>query len=53
MVEINTYDQLPSFLEVESPNIDELKHIVELLGFSYNQTKTWTGKEVLDFYNKK
>jgi len=50
LVEINIYEDIPPFLEVEAPNKDELKEIVKLMGFSLDQTKTWTGKEVLDFY---
>lgn len=50
LVEIDIYETIPPFLEVESPNKDELKEIVKLLGFSMEQTKKWTGKEVLNFY---
>ena len=52
LVEIDLYEHIPPFLEVEAPNKDELKDIVKLLGFSFNQTKTWTGKQVLDFYSE-
>jgi len=52
LVEINIYDDIPPFLEVEAPTKEELKEIVNLLGFSLDQTKTWTGKEVLDFYKR-
>ena len=43
LVEIDEYEEpkIPTFLEVESPNKDELKEIVELLGFTMKDTKNW------------
>jgi len=53
LVEIDSYEDIPEFLEVESPDKKELKEIVGLLGFSMDQTKTWTRRELLRFYGKK
>ena len=53
LVEIDIYDEIPPFLEVESPTKEELKEVVSLLGYSMDQTKSWTGKELLDLYNSK
>jgi len=51
-VEIDSIEGTPPFLEVESPNKDELKEVVKMLGFSFEQAKTWTSKKVVDFYKK-
>jgi adenylate cyclase class 2 len=51
LVEINIFDNIPPFLEVESPNKRELKETVEMLGFKMSQAKVWTGKEVLEHYD--
>ncbi|HLC58525.1 MAG TPA: class IV adenylate cyclase [Candidatus Nanoarchaeia archaeon] len=55
LVEIDEYEEpkIPTFLEVESPNKDELKEIVELLGFTMKDTKNWGGNRLLQFYNQR
>ena len=53
LVEINTYEGIPPFLEVESPNKDEMKEIVGLLGYDMKDTRTWDGGELLEHYRKK
>ncbi len=50
LVEIDVYDDIPPFFEVESPGKEEMKEIIKLLGFSMEQAKTWSRKEVLKFY---
>lgn len=52
LVEINLYKNIPHFLEVESPNKEELKEIVELLGFTMNETNNWSGKDVINYYKR-
>jgi len=53
LVEIDLYDDIPPFLEVESPDIQQLKEIVELLDFSMSDTRKWSGKDVMKFYTTK
>ncbi|MFQ5474433.1 MAG: class IV adenylate cyclase [Candidatus Nanoarchaeia archaeon] len=49
--EFDTFPNIPTFLEIESDNVSELKLWVENLGFSWSDTKPWTGKDVLDHYS--
>lgn len=57
LVEIDTFlkahNYVPTFLEIESPNKEEIKEVAKLLDFSENQLKPWSGKEVLEYYKKK
>jgi len=50
--EIDTIDGLPTFLEIEASNKEEVLAWVEKLGFSKNDAKPWTGKQVLKHYKK-
>ncbi|MBT4375857.1 class IV adenylate cyclase [archaeon] len=50
------YDFVPEFLEIETTNtkdIDKIYKCIESLGFSKNDCKPWTGKEVIEYYSKK
>ena len=51
-IEIDEHEGIPAFLEIESPDKDELKTLVEALGFSYGQALSWTTKDVLNHYQK-
>ncbi len=51
--ELDKFDSIPIFLEVEAPNIEKLKEYIKKLGFSMKDTKPWTGKNVLDYYKSK
>lgn len=53
LVEIDFYPNIPSSLEVESPDKEELKQIVQLLGYSMEQTKKWSGKKLMEYYKDK
>ena len=48
--EIDTYPDIPAFLEVEAPNLEKLKEYVNKLGFSMNEAKPWSIKDVLEYY---
>ncbi|HLC71072.1 MAG TPA: class IV adenylate cyclase [Candidatus Nanoarchaeia archaeon] len=50
LVELDFYQGIPPSLEVESPRKEELKQIVELLGYTMEQTKRWSGKKLLEHY---
>ena len=50
LVEIDFYPDIPPSLEVESPSKEELQQIVELLGYTMEQTKRWSGKKLLEHY---
>lgn len=52
LVEIDLRDDIPPFLEVESPSIQQLNEIIELLGFSTSDAKKWSGKDIMNFYGK-
>jgi adenylate cyclase class 2 len=51
--ELDTYDGMPTFLEVEAHSIKELKWAVNKLGFILKEAKPWSGREVLKHYGKK
>ncbi|MDO8657046.1 MAG: class IV adenylate cyclase [Nanoarchaeota archaeon] len=53
LVEIDFYPGIPPSLEVESPRKEELQQIVELLGYTMEQTKRWSGKKLMEYYEKK
>ena len=50
--EIDTYDGIPTFLEIEAPSEEELEETVEMLGFSMSDAKPWSWKKVLKHYGK-
>ena len=53
LVEIDFYPDIPPSLEVESPSKEELQQIVELLGYTMEQTKRWSGKKLMEHYGIK
>ncbi len=50
--EIDTFPNLPSFLEIESTSIEILRTYVSKLGFPWECAKPWSGKDVLNHYKK-
>ncbi len=52
LIEIDDYFDIPLFLEIESPNEEELKEIIEMFGFEKEKIKTWNGFDLLKHYNK-
>lgn len=51
--EIDSPDDIPTYLEVEAPDLEKLKIAVEKMGFSMNDAKPWSGKHVREYYQKK
>ena len=50
--EIDTYEGIPTFLEIEAPSEEILEEMVLKLGFSMKDTKPWNGKKVWKHYGK-
>lgn len=50
-IELDKYDKIPIFLEIEAKNIEKIEEIAKLLGYSKADFKTFTGKELFDYYN--
>ena len=48
--EIDSLENLPSYLEIEAPDLEKLKDAVEKLGFSMNDAKPWSMKDVKEYY---
>lgn len=53
LIEIDDYFDIPLFLEIESPNEEELKEIIKMFGFEKEKIKTWNGFDLLKHYGKK
>tara|TARA_Y100000034_G_scaffold134670_1_gene203794 strand:- start:503 stop:1027 length:525 start_codon:yes stop_codon:yes gene_type:complete len=51
-VEIDTYEDIPTFLEIEAPSVTILNKTIERLGFSLEQAKPWSGRDVFEHYGK-
>jgi len=49
-VDIDTIPGIPSFLEIEAPNLQTLKDYVKKLGFSMKHAKPWSRQDLLDHY---
>lgn len=52
LVEIDEKVGIPTYLEIESPDEDELKEVVELLGYEIENTSNWSGKQLAEYYSK-
>lgn len=50
--ELDTYPGIPTFLEIEAPDIKKVKESVEKLGYSMKDAKSWNGWDVLKYYRK-
>ncbi|MBI4145980.1 class IV adenylate cyclase [Candidatus Woesearchaeota archaeon] len=51
-IELNKYENIPPFLEIEAESKEKLKQALFRLGFSMADTKAWSGKDVLKHYEK-
>ena len=51
--EIDTLPDIPTFMEIEAPDIKTLEKQVAALGFKMKDAKPWSGKDVLEHYGKK
>jgi len=50
--DIDTLPDIPTFVEVEAPDMNSLEYHVKLLGYSMKDAKPWSGKDVLEYYEK-
>jgi adenylate cyclase, class 2 len=50
--EFDTYEGVPTYLEIEAHSVERARYWVEKLGFSMRDTKPWTGKDVVKHYGK-
>lgn len=46
----DTYENIPTFLEIESPTIDEVLSWAEKLGFAKNDLKNWGWRQLYRHY---
>jgi adenylate cyclase, class 2 len=51
--ELDTYAGMPTFLEVEASSVGALRKAVSKIGFSMNDAKPWSGRQVFEHYKKK
>jgi adenylate cyclase class 2 len=52
LFEIDEYKGIPAYLEIEAPSVDVINKYIDKLGIDKNKVKSWTGKELLEHYNK-
>ena len=52
-LELDTLEDIPTYLEIEAPTIEKVRGCVEKLGFKMTDTVSWTSKEVVEHYNSK
>ncbi|MFH1283948.1 MAG: class IV adenylate cyclase [bacterium] len=50
--EIDTFEGIPPFLEIEAPSIERIKEYVEKLSFSMDDVKPWNTFDVFKYYKK-
>jgi len=50
---IGEYEHIPTFLEIEAPNEEEIYKYAKRLGFEKKQCLAWTGGDVLKHYSGK
>jgi len=50
--EIDQYPGIPAFLEIETSDLSKLNEIISEFGFSEEEVKTYSIKDVLEYYGK-
>jgi len=50
--DIDTIPGIPTFMEIEAPDEETVKEFVVKLGFSLEDARPWTGKDLLKYYRK-
>lgn len=48
---LDEYGSIPAFLEIETEDLELLKHYVEKLGFSMKDCRAWSSKDVISHYS--
>ena len=51
--ELDTFPDIPAFLEIEAPSIEKIREFTHKLGFSIEDTRPWSIWDVLEYYGKK
>lgn len=51
--DFDTPKGIPTVLEIEAPDIETLKRYVQKLGFTMEQTRPWTERQLHEYYEKK
>ncbi|MCX6773785.1 MAG: class IV adenylate cyclase [Candidatus Micrarchaeota archaeon] len=51
--EIDKIVDLPCYLEIEAPSIEKIRHAVDLLGLSMEDSKPWSEGDVRKHYRRK
>ncbi len=49
---LDQHDYIPEFLEIESTSKDEIMRYCKLLGFNKTDIKSWTTKDLIEYYKK-
>ncbi len=52
LIEIDEYEEIPIFLEIESPSEEEIKEIIDLLELNKENIRTWNGFDLFKHYGK-
>ncbi|MCH8049279.1 class IV adenylate cyclase [Patescibacteria group bacterium] len=50
--EFDTFENLPTLLEIEAQSVEEVQNWVEKLGFRLEDAKPWSGRDVMRHYGK-
>ena len=53
LYEFDTMPNIPTFLEVEANSIKSLEEAVSLIGLSMENAKSWSGRDVIDYYARR
>lgn len=53
LFEIDEYEKVPTYMEIEAPSLDLIHEFVEKLGIDKSKVKNWTGKELMEHYGIK
>ncbi len=51
--EIDEYNKIPPFMEIEAPTLGLINDFIKKLGIDKDRVKTWTGREVFAHYRIK
>lgn len=51
--EIDTFKEIPTYLEIEGPSLGKIEKYVKLLGYSMEHVNNYNGYELFKYYGKK
>jgi len=52
LFEFDEYEDIPCYMEIEAPSIEIIEEYIGKLEIDRDKVKSWTGKEVMDYYGK-